>query len=263
MSPVRFRREEVDTSAWVKVTPGMVRRVGPSAAIVLATITFRTAVVTRDTVEHDESTWWPVSVGTLGELTGLSRQQIRTAITRLVDEGHIALAELHLGGWADRTKAYRPLFLDEEPLEEVPPGATESGPPRLSATTAKGYQQPLAKVASNNCSSSLKNAPEDSCEELVNPTLTRGADEEHHPLDGGGTKPATDAQRAFLTDIGSLGFDDATYEASRPNLTGADADAIIRATWGEVESALMDFRYVDIDTLTPRMRALAERRLAG
>lgn len=91
------------------VTPELVKEVGGNAtdAVVLAHIHWRLVGDAPYAVEHDGERWWPGSIEAIAEWTGLSFDQARRALKKLLDGGYLERKQLRIGGNYDRTFSYR------------------------------------------------------------------------------------------------------------------------------------------------------------
>jgi hypothetical protein len=127
---------------FIMVRPALVDLLGGAAdALVWARIHWRCQVESKSTVmdEHDV-VWWPAGRDTIMAETGLTSDQARRAIERLLAGGFIDSTEHRLGGNYDRTKSYRPV------VAEPGHSARPSGRPRPHEQ-AQAPDVPLPKTS--------------------------------------------------------------------------------------------------------------------
>lgn len=120
--------EEVTAKDFIMVRAALVRRLGgANEALVFARIHYRTADKPPHVDPVTNEAWWPVSRETLAEETGLSPDQVKRALLKLIQTGAIDWAEHRLGGNYDRTKSYRPILVPDERAESPNEGSPSGG----------------------------------------------------------------------------------------------------------------------------------------
>lgn len=102
--------EEVTAKDFIMVRAALVRRLGgANEALVWSRIEYR-ASSAKHAHHVGENLWWAASRQTIAEEIGLTPEQVRRAIEKLVEDGFL-LAERHHG--SDRTMSYSPVILHE------------------------------------------------------------------------------------------------------------------------------------------------------
>jgi DNA-binding MarR family transcriptional regulator len=110
---------------FISVRPGLSRLLGGmDAAGVLTLIDFRSGPGSPLAVEHDGVRWWTANLKTISEDTGLTVDQVRGALKKLLDGGFIERAKHQQSGRYDQTYSYRTVVeaqteVVESPHEEV------------------------------------------------------------------------------------------------------------------------------------------------
>jgi hypothetical protein len=110
---------------FMAVRPALVARCGGmNEAGVLTRIHYRSQAEYRSahTDEHGVR-WWPATLQTISDETGLRIEQVRHVLKQLEGKGLIEVAAHALGGPQDRTKSYR-VILDGEGDSTDGPGAS-------------------------------------------------------------------------------------------------------------------------------------------
>jgi hypothetical protein len=124
------------TSEFMMIRPGLVRELGAVGALVWTRIHWRCSAHGQHvTVDEHGQVWWPAPRDVIAEETGLSPEQVRRAIDRLVTDGYLEKTEHRHSGNYDRTKSYRPLIRQ---------------PDRASAPNESGRTRPQDRVDSAN-----------------------------------------------------------------------------------------------------------------
>lgn len=101
---------------YVQVRAALIREVGVVEAIVLQRIHFRTSEEYRHSHEWEGEWWWAASAELIAKETGLTPKQVRVAVGKLREAGHV-IAEPHkFGGASDKTLSYRVATQQEEPF---------------------------------------------------------------------------------------------------------------------------------------------------
>lgn len=99
---------EATSKDFMMVRAALVRTLGgANEALVWTRIDYRLQMHRPPHVDGDGVAWWPASLDTLSEETGLSRDQVKRALKSLLDGEYLLATEHRLGGNYDRTKSYR------------------------------------------------------------------------------------------------------------------------------------------------------------
>ena len=99
---------EATAKDFMMVRAALVRRLGgANEALVWTRIDFRLQMVTPPFVDDEGVPWWPASLDTIADETGLSRDQAHRAVRALLESGALVSFEHRLNGNYDRTKSYR------------------------------------------------------------------------------------------------------------------------------------------------------------
>lgn len=116
---------EVTAKDFIMVRAALVKRLGgANEALVWSRIEYRSSSAKHAHETADGQLWWAVSYPVLAEETGLSEQQARRAIDKLV-EGGFLLAEHHHG--SDRRLSYCPVIAHlSESTDGIPPVGIDS-----------------------------------------------------------------------------------------------------------------------------------------
>jgi hypothetical protein len=137
--------DEVTAKDFIMVRAALVKRLGgANEALVWSRIEYRTNSA-KDAHEADEKLWWAASYEVVADETGLSRDQVKRAVAKLVESGFL-LAEKHHG--SVQTMSYSPVILHRA---ESPDGVVPSGEIALSIgrnrpmTGAESPDAPLFK----------------------------------------------------------------------------------------------------------------------
>jgi hypothetical protein len=109
----------------VTITAELVRFVGGmNEAAVASLISWKTE---PNAPYATDDGWWPATADDLSDWTGLSTDQVRRALKKLLDEGHIEREKLRLGGVSDQTYSYR--LVRQVDVAESPHDVAESPHP--------------------------------------------------------------------------------------------------------------------------------------
>lgn len=91
---------------FVVIKAQLVREVGGyNEAAVASLIIFSTEGI--DTPYATANGWWPATYDQIANRLGLSPDQVRRALAKLVEDGHVERLKLKLGGISDHTYSYR------------------------------------------------------------------------------------------------------------------------------------------------------------
>lgn len=100
---------------FLQIRPELVRRVrGGNAALVYSLIEFRCRVAGGDRVEDADGRWWRATFSTLSEETGLTVDQVRSALKALQSDGTVEAQKHRVSGPSDQKMSYR-----AEPLPAI------------------------------------------------------------------------------------------------------------------------------------------------
>lgn len=101
--------------SYAQVSWDMVAAVGGdiALAVIFDWITFKADPEYDGITDDDGHVWYAASVNALASTMNVTEKTVRRALATLVDLGHLAVEQLHIGGPYDRTKAYRPVWDDE------------------------------------------------------------------------------------------------------------------------------------------------------
>lgn len=132
---------------FVQVRAALVREVGLTDAVVLARIHFRAREDYRRAYGDEDVWWWRAPHTVIAEETGLTEKQVRAALDRLREAGHVVAEQHHREGPYDRAYSYRvpiwemhvpsgadahvPAGADDLPLQDLLPFG-EKNPPEVS-----------------------------------------------------------------------------------------------------------------------------------
>lgn len=104
--------------------PELVKAVGSANdALVLAHVHWRTSGDAPYAKRVDGVLWWPGTMDDIGEWTGLSADQAKRSVRKLVDKGYIETTHLRLGGPYDQTYSYRVVLRTMHSAESPHEGA--------------------------------------------------------------------------------------------------------------------------------------------
>lgn len=214
-TPEPIYTDELPDRDTIRVTPALVRKLGPAGAIVFERIDFRQNA--RKAVEDENGrSWWLADLNTLAEDTGLSVHQVRRIIAKLVQDGHVERWKPYASQW-DHTTAYSTVTgirntegAEEHALERADSHASE----RVESHTSYLYEPNIEAEQKQGKAHSSPNGP------------------------------ASNAQRRFAKDASwLLSFSDgyaSDEEQARAfrhidSLTAEETDTYIKETWREVE----------------------------
>lgn len=79
-------------------------------ALVWTRIHWRWQVESGNAVTDADGVWWPGSIAKLSEETGLSFDQVRRSLERLVKNEYLRVRNHQLNGVSDRTRSYQPII---------------------------------------------------------------------------------------------------------------------------------------------------------
>lgn len=116
--------DEVTAKDFIMVRAALVRRLGgANEALVWARVHYRCDEDSRVAHDTDAGRWWAATYGVIGEETGLTAKQARTAIDRLVADGFLLAEQHRLRSNYDQTFSYQAVVLGGQ--FHVPSGADE------------------------------------------------------------------------------------------------------------------------------------------
>jgi hypothetical protein len=94
---------------FIGVRAALVAELGNDAAsaLVLTRIFYRADERWREAIEREGEWWWRVTYDGIADETGLTKQQVRRACTKLIESGHVAAEKHHVQGINDQTLSYR------------------------------------------------------------------------------------------------------------------------------------------------------------